>query len=224
MFLVPSPTGYPSQQYSSSQLPPTTSRQSTFPTTPTYDHAPLSTHPPAPPPLSGSTSYNPSFPQFPVPDVPVRHPSTNHSGPAPVLHRATTMPMAIHPNPSSSVPYDTQPPNAMQFPSQPTAHGWSYLDVHDRDDGSSTFSDEDLEQRQEGTRHSGEYIGVRSPPNFFAAGMQDGRHGHRPRQFQPPPPERLRCRICGRVSTRFEAERRNWNCTGGHTGRWERYP
>ena len=128
LFLVPSHTGYPYQQYSSSQPPPATSHRSTLPTTPTYGHVPLSTHPPAPLPISGSTSYNPSFPQFPMPDVPMRHSSTNRSGPPPpppISHRETTMPMNVHPNASSSVPYDMQPQNTMHPPSQPT-HGWSY--------------------------------------------------------------------------------------------------
>jgi hypothetical protein len=133
--LVPSPSGYPSQQYSSSQPSPTASRRSTLPTTPAYDHAPVSLHPPAPPPLSGSTSYNPSFP---VPAVPVRHPSANPSGPpqaaSPTLHRAATMPIPVHANTASSVPYDMRPPNTMHSPSQPgipgvpqsTAQSWSY--------------------------------------------------------------------------------------------------
>ena len=126
LFLVTSPTGYPSQQYSPSQPPLTTSHRSKLSTTPTYDHASLSTHPPAPPPISGSTSYNPPFPQFPMPDVPLRHSSTNRSGPPPPLpisHRA--MPMNVQSNASLSVPYDMRPPNTVHSPSQLT-RGWSY--------------------------------------------------------------------------------------------------
>ena len=138
LFLVPSPSGYPSHQYSSSQLSPTPSRRTTLPTTPTYDHAPLPPHPPAPPLLSGSTSYNPSFPVPAVPAVPMRHPSSNPSGhpppaPPPILHRSATMPMPVNPNAASSVPYDMQAPNTMHSPSQPGVLGgpppsqdWSY--------------------------------------------------------------------------------------------------
>lgn len=49
------------------------------------------------------------------------------------------------------------------------------VDVHDRDDRSSNFSDEDLEQsRGEGTHRSGEgeYMQERSPPNRNSAGRQ----------------------------------------------------
>jgi hypothetical protein len=198
---VPSPSGYPSQQYSSSQPSPTASRRSTLPTTPAYDHASLSPHPSAPPPLSGSTSYNPSFP---VPEVPVRHPSTNPSGPppqaaSPTFHRAATMSMPVHPNTASSMPYDMRPPNTMPSPSQPgilggpqsSAQAYSYrastavefltvhaynkrltADVHERHDGSSNFSNENLEQRREGTRHSGEYMRERAPPSYVSVGRQ----------------------------------------------------
>jgi hypothetical protein len=149
LFLVPSPSGYPPQQYSSSQPPPSSSRRSTLPTTPAYDHASLSPHPPAPPPSSASTSYNPSFP---VPAVSVRHPYTNPSeppppGPLPIVHRTATipmsvhpntvssqpmpvhpntvssMPMPVHPNTASSMPYDMRSPNTMPSPSQPGTLG-----------------------------------------------------------------------------------------------------
>jgi hypothetical protein len=199
LFLVPSPTSYPSQQYSSSQPSPTPSRRSTLATTPAYDHASFSSHQPAPPPLSGSTSYNPSFP---VPAAPVRYPS-NPSGPppsapSPILHRAATLPMPVPLNTASSAPYDMWPPNTMHSPSQPgnlggppPAQGWSYrtstavisptvhaynkrltVEVHERDDDSSNFSEENLEQSREGAHHSGEYMRDRSPPNRSSAGRQ----------------------------------------------------
>jgi hypothetical protein len=205
LFLVPGPTSYPSQQYSSSQPSPTPSRRSTLATTPAYDHASLSSHPPAPPPLSGSTSYNPSFP---VPAVPVRHPPTNPLGPppsapSPILHRATTMPMPVPLNTASSAPYDMRPPNTTRTPSQPgnlgglqPTQGWSYrtstavvfptvhaynerltAEVHERDGDSSNFNDGDLEQSREGTRHSGEYMRERAPPNYSARGRQRERSG-----------------------------------------------
>jgi hypothetical protein len=137
LFLVPSLSGYPSQRYSSSQPSPPPSRRSTLPTTPAYDHASLSLHPPAPPPFSGSTSYNPSFP---VPAVPVRYPSTNASGPppppgpSPISHRSTTIPIPVHSNTTSSMSYDMRPQNTMYSPSQPgipggpqsTSQSWSY--------------------------------------------------------------------------------------------------
>ena len=136
LFLVPSPTGYPSQQYSSSQPSHTPARRSTLATTPAYDHASLYPQAPAPPPFSGSTSYNPAFP---VPAVPVRHTSANSSGPPPpapsaMMHRAVTMPMPVPSNNASSMPYDMRPPNTMHSPPQPgilggpqsTAQGWSY--------------------------------------------------------------------------------------------------
>src|SRR5216684_7503631 len=110
-FLVPSSTGYPSQSYSSPQQPPTPSHRSTVQTTATYDHASSSSYP-SPPPLSGSTSYNPSFP---VPEMSVRYPSNNSSGappppPPPISRRSATMPTPI-PNTASSVPHDMQHPN-----------------------------------------------------------------------------------------------------------------
>jgi hypothetical protein len=271
LFLVPSPSGYPSQQYSSSQQSPTPSRRSTLATTPAYDHGSLPTHRPAPPPLSGSTSYNPSFP------VPVRYPDSNPSGPPapaplPMLHRSATMPMPmpVPPNPASSVPYDMRPPNTMHSPPQSgimggpqsTAQGFSYrastavklptvhvynkrltVDVHERDDNSSNFSDEDLEHRpgRERTRHSGEYMRDRSPPNRNSAGRQrerskfsrqaahltmhllslEGGHGGNNRRPRPPPPELSRCRTCGWVTTRADAEFRGWYCIRGHRGPWE---
>jgi len=120
LFLVPNPTGYPPQQYSSSHpsLAPTPSRRSTLATTPTYDHVSLPSHPPAPPPLSASTSHNPLFP---VPAVPARHPSTNPSGPpppgpSPMLHRSATMSMPVHPNTTSSMPMPVHPNNASSVP------------------------------------------------------------------------------------------------------------
>jgi hypothetical protein len=208
LFLVPTPSGYPSQQYSSPQLSPPPSRRATLPITSSYEHASLPPHRPAPPPLSGSTSYNPSFP------VPARYPDINPSGPPPpapqpILHRSATMPMPVHPNPASSVPYDMRPPNTMHSPPQSgiqggpqsTAQGFSYrastavefptvhvynkrliVDVHDRGDDSSNFSDEDLEHRRERTRHSGEYVRDRSPPNRSSAGRPRERptcHGNR---------------------------------------------
>jgi len=213
---MPIPTSYSSQQYSSSQSSPTPSRRSRLPTTPSYDHASLPPQPPAPPPLSGSTSYNPSFP---VPAVPVRHSSTNSSGPPPpapppILHRTATMPMPVPPNTVSSVPYDMRPQNTMHSPPQPripggpqsAAQGYSYqsVDVHERDDNSSNFRAENLEQSREGTRHSGEYRRDRAPPSYSAAGIQ-----------------MLRCMICRRVSTRVAAEARRWYCIGGHMGQWQ---
>jgi hypothetical protein len=195
MLLVPSPTDYPSQQYYSSQPSPTSSRRSTLPTTPTFDHASLSPHPPAPLPLSGSTSYNPPFS---VHAIPVGHPSTNPSGPAPapspVLHRAATMPMPVHANAASSAPYG-MPPNTMHSLSQPgipggpqsTAPGYGYRastavdfptvqtydkrltdDVHERYGDPSNF----LEQSRGGTRHSGEYMREKASPNHVAAGRR----------------------------------------------------
>ena len=58
---------------------------------------------------------------------------------------------------------------------QLTVHAYNKrltVDVHDRDDESSTFSDEDLGQSREGTHHSGEYMKERSPPNRNSAGRQ----------------------------------------------------
>jgi len=144
------------------------------------------------------------------------------------MHRAATMPMPVPSNTASSMPYDRRPPNTMHSPSQPgilggpqpTAQGWSYLDVHERDDGSRNFNDGDLEHSREGTRHSGDYSRERAPPNHFAAGRQQGRQGGNTRPTRPQQPELLRCMICGRMSTRADAEHRGWNCTGGHMGRW----
>ena len=229
---------YPPQQYSSSQSSPTSSRRSTLATTPTYGHASLPPHPPAPPHLSGSAPYNP--PPFPVPApaVPVRYPSSNPSGPPPLEppHRSATMPMPVPIYAASSVPYDMQTPNTMHSSSQlgtvggpqPTVQGRSYrhgastavefptvhvynkrltAGVHERNDDPRNFRDEDLEQSREDTRHSGEYMRERAPPNHFSAGMQQ--------------PELVRCLICRRVTTRAAAEARRWYCTGGHLGQWQ---
>ncbi|KAN0119125.1 hypothetical protein V8E52_004572 [Russula decolorans] len=122
---MPSPSGYPSQQYSSSQPSHTSSRRSTVPTTHAYDHASFSPHPSAPPPSSGSTSYNPSFP---IATVPARHSSTNPSGPPPpaessISNRTVTMPMPVYSNTASSMPYDTRPQNTMPSSSQPGIRG-----------------------------------------------------------------------------------------------------
>jgi len=229
---MPSPSGYPSQQYSSSQPSHTSSRRSTVPTTHAYDHASFSPHPSAPPPSSGSTSYNPSFP---IATVPARHSSTNPSGPPPpaessISNRTVTMPMPVYSNTASSMPYDTRPQNTMPSSSQPgirggpqsSAQDYSYPDVHERHDDSSSFSNENLEHSREGTSHSGDYSRERAPPNPFAAGRQQGGHGGNTRQPRPPQPERFRCTICGRVSTRADAEYRRWYCTGGHQGQWQR--
>ena len=147
---MPSPSGYPSQQDSSSHPshtsshPPhtssvsshtsshpshTSSRRSTLPITPAYDHydhASFSPHPSAPPPSLGSTSYNPSFP---IAIVPVRQPSANPSGlpppgESPIPSRqVTSMPMPVHSNTASSMPYDTRPQNIMPSSSQPGIRG-----------------------------------------------------------------------------------------------------
>jgi len=201
VFLVSSPAGYSSQLYSSAQPPPTPSHRSTLAASSAYNHASLPPHPPASLPLSGSTYYDPSFP---VPDVPARYPPTNPSGPplppplSPTLQRAATMPMPVHPNIGSSVPYDGRPQYAMHAPSHsgiperlpPTTQSWSYraciaavfptvyahnkrltVDVHDRDDDSSTtFSDEDVGPNGEGSSHVGGYMRERGPPNHFARG------------------------------------------------------
>ena len=256
IFLVTSPTGYtsqqypsqqypssqqysssqqhpPSQQYSSSQPSATPTRRSTLATTPTYGHASLPSHPPAPPHLSGSDPYNPSFP------VPIRHPSNNPSeppppAPQPIAHRAATMSIPVPAHTTSSMPYDMQSPNTMYSSSQPgimggskpTAQGYSYCastvvefltvhahnkrltaEVHARNDDRRNFSDENLEQSREGTRHSGEYMREKGRPNHMAAGI--------------PQQELVRCMICRRVTTRVAAESRRWYCTGGHMGVWQ---
>ena len=58
---------------------------------------------------------------------------------------------------------------------QLTVHAYNKrltVDMHDRDDVSSIFSDEDLGQNREGTHYSGEYMQEKSPPKRPAAGRQ----------------------------------------------------
>jgi hypothetical protein len=222
------PQEYSPQQYSSLQLSPNPSRRSTLPTTPTYGHASLPPQPPAPLPLSGSTSYNPSFP------VPVRHQSTNPSGPPPTAHRAATMPMPVPVHTASSTLYGMQSQNPMHSLSrsgivggpQPTTQCYGLRAsttaefptvradnrrltavVHERTDDHRNFGGQDFEQSREGTHQSGEYMRERAPPSYNAAGMQQQ--------------ELVRCMICRRVTTRVAAESRRWYCTGGHMGQWQ---
>ena len=49
----------------------------------------------------------------------------------------------------------------------------------------------------------------------------EGGHGGNTRRIRPQQPELLRCMVCGRVTTRADAEYRRWYCTGGHIGQWQ---
>ena len=244
LFLVPSHTGYPSQQYisqeqqyasqqySSSQLSPTPSRRSTLAATPVYDHASLPAHPPAPTHLSGAAPYNHSFP---FPAVPVRHPSTNPSGPPPPEppHRAATMPMPVPVHAGSSMPYDMQSPNTMHSPPQPGIVGGPPPIAQGHSYRASSSAVESLTVRVYSKRLTG---GVHErnddPSNFIRdEDLDRGRGGTRNsgeymRDRSPPNNvsagnQYLRCMICGRVVKRATVDYQRGYCPGGHMGQWQ---
>jgi hypothetical protein len=147
LFLVPSPNGYPSQQYSSSQPSPAHQRRSTHPTAPTHEHASSFPRQPAPPP-SGSVSHY------------ARYASTNFSSPP--------LPMTQPPNIAQSMPssYDMSPypPSRSEMsggphPSQSSSYracsayissvSFLTVDVNEgEDDSRDSSSGRNLERRQ----------------------------------------------------------------------------
>jgi hypothetical protein len=112
----------PSQVYSSPQPPPPPSRRSTHPTAPTQEYASSFPRQPAPPPSESVSHYQP---------FPARYASISSSSPqAPMTQRAATIPMPVHPNIASSMPYGMSPhPSSrseMSRGPQPSSKSWSY--------------------------------------------------------------------------------------------------
>jgi hypothetical protein len=250
LFLVPSHTGYPSQQYLPQQYPsqqypsqqypsqqysspqslPTPSRRSTLATTPTYDHAPLPPHQSAPPHLSGSAPYNPSFP---YPADQVRRPSTTSRPPAPEPpHRAATMPMPVPVHTASSlVHYNMQSPNTMHSPPQPGFVGGSPPTAQGHNYRASTAVEFLMSHAHNERLTVGVHERYGDPGNFRDENLERGRgdtrrSGEYMRDRSPPNPvsagnQQLRCTVCGTVVKRAVVDKERGYCPGGHMGQWQ---
>jgi hypothetical protein len=148
-----------------------------------------------------------------------------------------TMPVPFFPNAAAPIPhhYGSSPPN-MVYPTPQSVRsegppsntqGWSYLEVHERDDPSSESDDEDLVESPDSISNSSGHMGHKGPTSPPFAGR---RRRTRRRETAPPiasssqpPPELEKCKLCPRKGPRHEWERLGHSgfCCGKHKWQWE---